>query len=110
MIAVSKDLSTQSILCMKAAQEYAKRHQGGIIWHTQGSGKSLIMVWFAKWIRENITDARVLLLTDRTELTSRLKSLFGVDENPPHQKLKVLAELNTKEKWLLCHWCINSKG
>ena len=47
---------------MKAAQEYAKRHQGGIIWHTQGSGKSLIMVWLAKWIRENITDARVLLL------------------------------------------------
>ena len=53
---------------VKKAQEYMKRREGGIIWHTQGSGKSLTMVWLAKWIWENITDARVLLLTDRTEL------------------------------------------
>ena len=43
----------------KAAQESIKRREGGIIWHTQGSGKSLTMVWLAKWIRENISDARV---------------------------------------------------
>jgi type I restriction enzyme, R subunit len=33
---------------IKSAQEYVKRHEGGIIWHTQGSGKSLTMVWLAK--------------------------------------------------------------
>lgn len=90
---------------VKAAQEYAKRHQGGIIWHTQGSGKSLIMVWLAKWIRENITDARVLLLTDRTELDEQIeKVFFGVDEKIHRTKSsrELLAELNTKEKWLLC--------
>ena len=38
---------------MLAAQEHVKRREGGIIWHTQGSGKSLVMVWLAKWIREN---------------------------------------------------------
>jgi len=40
---------------VKAAQERVRRREGGIIWHTQGSGKSLTMVWLAKWIRENVT-------------------------------------------------------
>lgn len=90
---------------VKAAQEYVQRHEGGIIWHTQGSGKSLTMVWLAKWIRENITDARVLLLTDRTELDEQIeKVFFGVDEKIHRTKSsrELLAELNTKDKWLLC--------
>ncbi|KKR93647.1 MAG: Type I site-specific deoxyribonuclease, HsdR family [Microgenomates group bacterium GW2011_GWC1_41_8] len=90
---------------VKAAREYAQRHEGGIIWHTQGSGKSLTMVWLAKWIRENITDARVLLLTDRTELDEQIeKVFFGVDEKIHRTKSskELLAELNTKDKWLLC--------
>ena len=39
---------------IKKAQEYLTRKEGGIIWHTQGSGKSLTMVWLAKWIRGNL--------------------------------------------------------
>ncbi len=35
---------------VKAAQDFVRRREGGIIWHTQGSGKSLTMVWLAKWI------------------------------------------------------------
>jgi len=90
---------------VKAAQEYVQRHEGGIIWHTQGSGKSLTMVWLAKWIRENINDARVLLLTDRTELDQQIKQVFdGVNEEiyraPSARDL--LDELNKKDKWLLC--------
>ena len=53
---------------IKAAQEYVRKREGGIIWHTQGSGKSLTMVWLTKWIRENVENARVLVITDRTEL------------------------------------------
>lgn len=90
---------------VKAARDYVQRHEGGIIWHTQGSGKSLTMVWLAKWIRENITDARVLLLTDRTELDEQIeKVFFGVDEKIHRTKSskELLAELNTKDKWLLC--------
>ena len=56
---------------VRAAQVRVKRREGGIIWHTQGSGKSLVMVWLAKWIREHMTDARVLIITDRTSWTSR---------------------------------------
>lgn len=90
---------------IKAAQDYINRHEGGIIWHTQGSGKSLTMVWLAKWIRENISDARVLLLTDRTELDQQIKQVFGgVDEEiwrAPNAR-ELLSELNKKDKWLLC--------
>ncbi len=90
---------------IKAAQNYLNRHEGGIIWHTQGSGKSLTMVWLAKWIRENISDARVLLLTDRTELDQQIKQVFsGVDEKiwrAPNAR-ELLGELNKKDKWLMC--------
>ncbi len=66
---------------VKAAQSHVKRRDGGIIWHTPGSGKSLTMVWLAKWIRENVTDGRVLVVTDRTELDDQIEKVFlGVDE------------------------------
>ena len=66
---------------VKAAQEFIGRREGGIIWHTQGSGKSLTMVWLAKWIRENREGARVLIITDRTELDEQIEKVFlGVNE------------------------------
>ncbi len=57
---------------VKATQERVKTREGGIIWHTQGSGKSLTMVWLAKWIREHQDDARVLIITDREELDEQI--------------------------------------
>lgn len=90
---------------VKAAQDYVKRHEGGIIWHTQGSGKSLTMVWLAKWIRENMMDSRVLLLTDRKELDEQIERVFkGVDEQVYRttSSRDLVGQLNTKDKWLLC--------
>ena len=46
---------------IKAAQEHVKRRQSGIIWHTQGSGKSIIMVLLARWILEHNPHARVAI-------------------------------------------------
>jgi len=46
---------------VRAAQTRIGKRDGGIIWHTQGSGKSLIMVWLAKWIWEHIKKSRVRL-------------------------------------------------
>ena len=67
---------------VKAAQENVKRREGGIIWHTQGSGKSLTMVWLAKSTLETIPNARVLIITDRTELDEQIEQVFsGVNEN-----------------------------
>ncbi|MCZ7538803.1 MAG: type I restriction endonuclease subunit R [Anaerolineae bacterium] len=90
---------------VKAAQEYARRHEGGIIWHTQGSGKSLTMVWLAKWIREHITDPRVLIITDRTELDEQIEKVYkGVNENIYRTKSgkDLINRLNIKENWLIC--------
>jgi type I restriction enzyme R subunit len=61
---------------IKAAQDRLRKREGGIIWHTQGSGKSLTMVWLSRWIRENITDSRVLVITDRTELDEQIEGDF----------------------------------
>ena len=66
---------------VKAAQDFVRRREGGIIWHTQGSGKSLTMVWLAKWILANRTGSRVLIVTDRTELDQQIETVFtGVSE------------------------------
>ena len=61
---------------VQAAQIRIGEGEGGIIWNTQGSGKSLIMVWLTKWIRENINDSRVVIITDREELDDQIESLF----------------------------------
>lgn len=66
---------------IKAAQEYVRARKGGIIWHTQGSGKSIVMVLLAKWILENHPNARVAIITDREELDKQIKDVFtGVGE------------------------------
>ncbi len=61
---------------IKAAQEYVLRKKGGIIWHTQGSGKSIVMVFLAKWILENNPHARVAIVTDRDELDKQIEGVF----------------------------------
>ena len=61
---------------IKAAQEHVKRRQSGIIWHTQGSGKSIIMVLLARWILENNPNARVAIITDRDELDKQIERIF----------------------------------
>ena len=61
---------------IKAAQKRVREREGGIIWHTQGSGKSLLMVWLAKWILENNPQARVLIVTDRVELDEQIEKNF----------------------------------
>lgn len=90
---------------VKAAQQYVKKREGGIIWHTQGSGKSLSMVWLTKWIREHIDNARVLLITDRTELDEQIEKVFkGVNESIYRTKsgADLIATLNNTNPSLIC--------
>lgn len=62
---------------IRAAQDYVRRKEGGIIWHTQGSGKSIVMVLLAKWILENNPNARVVIITDRDELDKQIERVFA---------------------------------
>jgi type I restriction enzyme R subunit len=60
----------------------AKKAESGIIWHTQGSGKSMTMVWGARAIREEIDNSRILVITDRDQLDEQIEGIFmGVKEN-----------------------------
>ena len=61
---------------IKAAQERVRRREGGVIWHTQGSGKSILMVLLAKWLMEHDPDARVLIVTDRDELDKQIEGVM----------------------------------
>jgi type I restriction enzyme R subunit len=90
---------------VRAAHRHVKSHEGGIIWHTQGSGKSLTMVWLAKWIKEHVTDPRVLIITDRTELDEQIEGVFkGVDEEIYRTRsgADLVRVLNDNEEWLIC--------
>jgi type I restriction enzyme, R subunit len=90
---------------VKAAQDHVKRKEGGIIWHAQGSGKSLTMVWLTKWIREYIHNGRVLIITDREELDDQIEKVYnGVSEKIYRTKSgkDLLNKLNDKSPWLMC--------
>jgi len=67
---------------IKAAQRHVRERKGGIIWHTQGSGKSIVMVLLAKWILENRPHARVVIVTDRDELDKQIEGVFSAAGEP----------------------------
>jgi type I restriction enzyme R subunit len=54
------------------------RRKGGLVWHTQGSGKSLTMVMFVKALIEDprILNPRVIIVTDRKDLDKQIKDTF----------------------------------
>ena len=91
---------------VRASQEFIKRREGGIIWDTQGSGKSLIMVWLARWIREHVTDARVLVITDREELDEQIHERVFLPVGETIYRTRsgadLIAKLNAAQPWLLC--------
>jgi type I restriction enzyme R subunit len=90
---------------IKAAQDFVKRKEGGIIWHTQGSGKSLTMVWLTKWIREFNDNARVLIITDREELDEQIEKVYkGIQEDiyRTTSGKDLLSKLNDTSPWLMC--------
>lgn len=63
-------------LGIKAAQKRIRQREGGVIWHTQGSGKSILMVLIAKWLMEHDPDARILVITDRDELDKQIAGVM----------------------------------
>jgi len=90
---------------IKAAQEHARSYKGGIIWHTQGSGKSIVMVLLAKWILENKPHARVAVITDRDELDKQIQRVFtetGEDIIRSKSGRELMGQLAQAKPRLLC--------
>jgi type I restriction enzyme, R subunit len=90
---------------IKAAQQRVNAYRGGIIWHTQGSGKSIVMVLLAKWILENKPNARVVVVTDRDELDKQIEGVF-TEAGEPIKRTKsgqeLLNQLGQATPRLLC--------
>ncbi|MDU4934884.1 MAG: type I restriction endonuclease subunit R [Peptostreptococcaceae bacterium] len=65
--------------CMKRILEgKTPLQKGGVVWHTQGSGKSLTMVFLARKVRstKKISDATLVVVTDRTDLDKQIFETF----------------------------------
>ena len=90
---------------IKAAQEFVRRREGGIIWHTQGAGKSIVMVLLAKWILEKLPQARVAVITDRDELDKQIQRVF-TDSGETIQRSRsgqeLMSQLGQPTPRLLC--------
>lgn len=53
------------------------KRQGGVIWHTQGSGKSLTMAMLARKIYQTVRNPKIILVTDRVDLDTQITATFG---------------------------------
>jgi type I restriction enzyme, R subunit len=90
---------------IKAAQEHIRRREGGIIWHTQGSGKSITMVLLTKWLLENNPHARVIIVTDRSELDKQIERVFTAADEPIYRTRSgkdLMRQLGETTPRLLC--------
>lgn len=108
---IKKAARPNQYFALKAAQPRIKAKDSGIIWHSQGSGKSLTMVWLAQWIRENVENSRVVIITDRDELdkqiTNGLRNSHVLANGRPdsyyhaESRNDLLTKLDSADPWLI---------
>ncbi|OUJ18041.1 Type I site-specific restriction-modification system R (restriction) subunit [Methanonatronarchaeum thermophilum] len=86
----------------KALNRIKKRNksdkQGGVVWHTQGSGKSLSMLFLSLKLRRIKDDPTILLVTDRQALDRQIKSTFEQCGFPNPKRAKSIEDLRRKLK------------
>lgn len=102
---IKKVMRPHQLHALNAAIPRLETKASGVIWHSQGSGKSLTMIWLAQYIRANFPNPRVVVLTDRTELDLQITSGFSnAGEKPERAKSgdDLLSLLNGGESWLIC--------
>lgn len=93
---------------IKRAQMRVAKDKGGIIWHTQGSGKTITMVWLSKWLLAHGfgDNCRVLIVTDRDELDEQIEKTFkGVNEDKIARTTSghdLITRLNKYDDSLMC--------
>jgi type I restriction enzyme R subunit len=90
---------------VKKAQVHVHERRGGIVWHTQGAGKSILMVLLARWILENKPAARVAIITDRDELDRQIERVFKDAGETIHRSQSgrdLMAQLAQPNPRLLC--------
>ncbi len=108
---VKKAARPNQYFALKAAQPRLRAKESGIIWHSQGAGKSLTMVWLAQWIRENVENSRVVIITDRDELDKQITNglrnsrvlASGQPDTYYHAESRndLLTKLDSADPWLI---------
>ncbi|WNG32982.1 type I restriction endonuclease subunit R [Archangium violaceum] len=83
----------RAIARAKAAKRPEDR--GGVIWHTQGSGKSLTMLWLALKLRRDpdFQNPTLVVVTDRTDLDKQISDTFGRCGYPNPERAKGVKDL-----------------
>lgn len=102
---IKKVLRPHQIYAIKAAAKRMPQKESGVIWHSQGSGKSLTMVALASYIQKNFSNPRVVVITDRKELDLQLAGAFVKGGNKLHHAEScsdLLDTLNKGDEWLIC--------
>ena len=99
---------------VKKAVSFAKRAtetdgKGGVFWHTQGSGKSLSMVYYAHLLQSALNSPTIVVLTDRNDLDDQLFSQFSkckdfLRQIPVQATCRKLSEKSTKNDVGLKDW------
>ncbi|QLK27190.1 type I restriction endonuclease subunit R [Natrinema zhouii] len=84
----------------KALERIEKRNQreapGGVIWHTQGSGKSLTMLFLGLKLRREKADPKLVLVTDRQALDDQIHATFERCGFPNPKKAEGIEDLREK--------------
>lgn len=82
-------------------EESAVEDKGGVIWHTQGSGKSLSMLWLATKLMYELENPAIIIITDRAQLDKQIHDTFKNNGFPTPVRAtngKHLAELLTNPR------------
>lgn len=83
--------------------------KGGVFWHTQGSGKSLSMVFYAHLLQEALDSPTIVVITDRNDLDDQLYGQFAkckdfLRQEPVHATCRKLTETSDKNDVGLKDW------
>ena len=83
--------------------------KGGVFWHTQGSGKSLSMVFYAHLLQEALDSPTIVVITDRNDLDDQLYGQFAkckdfLRQEPVHATCRKLTETSGKNDIGLMDW------
>lgn len=89
--------------------------KGGVFWHTQGSGKSLSMVFYAHLLQEALDSPTIVVITDRNDLDDQLYGQFAkckdfLRQIPVHATCRKLAETSGKNDIGLKDWLNGRKA
>lgn len=83
--------------------------KGGVFWHTQGSGKSLSMVFYAHLLQSKLNSPTIVVITDRNDLDDQLYKQFSkckdfLRQTPEHATCRKLGEHSTQKDIGLKDW------